>query len=314
MTAQIVTLTDPQTGAAAKILVSLGLNCFRFQVPDSDRLLDVIWSEPGFENGDRRASGSGIPLLFPFPGRIAGTSLLWQGQSYPLAAGDGQGNAIHGFVHERPWRIIQQESARLVAQFQASVDDPSLLSHWPADFRITTTCEVRGSCLALSFLLENPDDHPLPCGLGTHPYFALPLGGPSADTCIVKLPVSSSWELINMNATGKKLPLDNPQQMQQGQPFASLHLDNVFSDLVFNQGKCEAVIRDPESSRRIRLLFDRAFRECVVYTPPHREAICIEPYTCVPDSFRLEREGIKAGLRVLAPGESFQAYQEISVR
>ena len=126
MTAQIVTLTDSQSGATASILVSQGLNCYQFQVPGPADAIDVIWSEPGFEQGDKRASGSGIPLLFPFPGRIAGTSLQWDGKTYPLEAGDGRGNALHGFVHERPWRVIEQEPARLVAQFQASVDDAEL--------------------------------------------------------------------------------------------------------------------------------------------------------------------------------------------
>ncbi len=112
MTAQIISLTDAQSGASARILVSLGLNCFQFQVPSTTGPLDVLWSEPGFENGDRRASGSGIPVLFPFPGRIAGTTLTWQGKPYTLEAGDGRGNAIHGFVHERAWRVIEQEPSR----------------------------------------------------------------------------------------------------------------------------------------------------------------------------------------------------------
>jgi len=47
----------------------------------------------------------------------------------------------------------------------------------------------------------------------------------------------------------------------------------------------------------------------VVYNPPHREAFCIEPYTCVPDPFALEARG----LRVLAPGEQFQARIDIEV-
>jgi aldose 1-epimerase len=114
-----------------------------------------------------------------------------------------------------------------------------------------------------------------------------------------------------MNATGKKLPLEDPRQFHQGQAFGCLRLDNVFSDLVFSGGRCQAAIEDPESGNRTVLAFDRAFRECVVYTPPHREAICIEPYTCVPDPFRLERQGVPAGLRVLAPAESVQAQVEI---
>ena len=59
--------------------------------------------------------------------------------------------------------------------------------------------------------------------------------------------------------------------------------------------------------------FDRAFRECVVYTPPHREAICIEPYTCVAGAFSLAEPGIDAGIRIVPPGGSFHARVEIEL-
>ena len=35
------------------------------------------------------------------------------------------------------------------------------------------------------------------------------------------------------------------------------------------------------------------------------EAICIEPYTAVPDAYSLSERGINAGLRILEPGETF---------
>ena len=297
MTCEIISITDADTGTTARLLPAVGMNCFQLQVQTSSGPIDVIWSESGFEQGDKRATGSGIPLLFPFPGRIAGTTLTWDGRPYLLEPGDGQGNAIHGFVHERAWRVLQHTPSRVVAAFQASIDDPSLLERWPADFRILTTYEVCGHCLSASYLLENPDDHSLPCGFGTHPYFRVPLGGASADACRVQLPVSSSWELVEMNATGRKQPLDDAQTFHQGQSFGAMTLDNVFSDLVFTSGHCQAKIHDVEAGQATVMTFDRAFRECVVYTPPHREAICIEPYTCVPDPFRLERQGISAGLR-----------------
>jgi aldose 1-epimerase len=50
--------------------------------------------------------------------------------------------------------------------------------------------------------------------------------------------------------------------------------------------------------------FDDFFRACVVFNPPHRQAICIEPYSCIPNAYALAERGIDAGLRVLAPGES----------
>jgi hypothetical protein len=39
----------------------------------------------------------------------------------------------------------------------------------------------------------------------------------------------------------------------------------------------------------------------------------MEPYTCIPDSFRLAAEGYETGLRVLGPGESFATTVRIAV-
>ncbi len=304
MADQLVTIKDA-SGTAARILVSQGFNCFEFVVTTGTGPISVLWSEEGFEAGDRRASGSGIPLLFPFPGRIAGTEFNWDGHKYQLAAGDGRGNAIHGFVHERPWRVVEQSGSRVVGQFQAGRDDASLLSKWPSDFCITASYEVSSSSLLADYRLENCGAAPLPCGFGTHPYFRLPLGGTAAGDCRVQLPATAAWDLVDMNATGNCQMLEDRQSYMEGLAFDKMHFDNVFGKLVFDNGLCTTAISDLQSGRTMTMTFDDQFRELVVYTPPHRSAICIEPYTCVPDCFRLALAGIDAGLRVLAPGESF---------
>jgi aldose 1-epimerase len=314
MAREIIALTDPGTGATARLLPSVGCNCFQFRVPTSAGACDLLWSEPGFDEGNKRASGSGIPVLFPFPGRLQGTALRWHERDWPLEAGDGLGNAIHGFVHERPWRVLELATHRLVAEFQASRDDPQLLRRWPADFRVTAVYELHGRQMEATYRIDNPDSHALPCGFGTHPYFRLPLGGSSAAACCVRLPVRSRWELSAMIPTGRKVPVSDAAEFQQGQLFADMQYDDVFSDLVTTGGPYEATIEDPQSLRRVSFTFDSAFRECVVYTPPHREAICIEPYTMVPDAFQLEQRGIMAGARVLAPGQSFQARLAIALQ
>jgi aldose 1-epimerase len=95
--------------------------------------------------------------------------------------------------------------------------------------------------------------------------------------------------------------------------FADLQVDDVFTGLQFHGEWCEAALNSPDGRRVVTVRFDNAFRECVVFTPPHREAICIEPYTCLPDCFRFQPQGNDAGLRVLAPNDSFAATVEIRV-
>lgn len=311
MAVENIVLSDP-SGSVAEIAPALGFNCHRFAVPHRQGLVEVLWREPNFLEGKGKPSRSGVPVLFPFPGRLPGQALNWQGKTYELSSDDGRGNAIHGFVHARPWRVILQSANRAVGEFQASQDDPSLQDRWPADFRITATYELVGNKLSMHYLMENPGNTPLPCGLGTHPYFRVPLGGFSADDCLVQLPVTSQWELIEMIPTGRQLPLANAEELTAGKKFGELTLDNCFAGLQFSNYWCAARIRDGESGCAMTIRFDRAFRECVVYTPPHREAICIEPYTCVPGAAAMQ-DPAAAGLRILAPGEAWEARVEFAM-
>ncbi len=53
---EVITLTDSSSGAEAKILAGYGFNCFQFRVEHVGQPLDILWSEPDFERGDKRAS------------------------------------------------------------------------------------------------------------------------------------------------------------------------------------------------------------------------------------------------------------------
>ena len=76
MACEIITLTDPHRRdgpPAAEPRLQL------FPVSGADRIRSARRAVVGarVRRGDKRASGSGIPLLFPFPGRIQGTALHW---------------------------------------------------------------------------------------------------------------------------------------------------------------------------------------------------------------------------------------------
>lgn len=309
----LVSLEHP-AGARARVLAGFGFNCFDWTIEHASRPVQVLWQHEDFASGQQRPSGSGIPLLFPFPGRIAGGRFSWNGRQYSLPATDGRGNAIHGFVHQRPWRVIEQTATEVTGEFHAGRDAPELLEQWPGDFRIRVRVTLEARSLRLVVVCDNPGSRPLPCGFGAHPYFRLPLGGDRAANCQVSLPVRSRWELIDLLPTGKRLPIDQAETLQAGRPFSELTLDDVFTDLVFEEDWTTAQIHDPMSGLQLQARYDRSFRECVVYTPPHREAICIEPLTSVPGAILLHEQGIESGLRVLSPGESFTSRLQLTVR
>jgi aldose 1-epimerase len=312
MALEPLTISDPG-GARAKILPGVGFNCYSFEVPASTRPIEVLWTAPDFLSGKGRPSGSGIPLLFPFAGRIRGTSFRFDGKTFALEAGDGKGNAIHGFVLNRPWRVTHQTSNRATGQFQASLDDAALLEHWPADFRITADYQLRGNSLVTGYMIENPDTRPLPFGFGTHGYFRLPLGGTNGADCRVKVPVQHSWELEGLLPTGRQTSGPVVAELSRGMPVSAMQLDDVFGGLTFDNHRCTTSVHDPNSKRTMAMTFDDQFTACVVYNPPHREAVCIEPYTTIPDPFTLRDKAIDPHLLILAPGGLFQTSIEIRV-
>jgi aldose 1-epimerase len=275
----------------------------------------MIWAEAGFENGEKRPSGSGTPLLFPFPGRIGGAALTFDGRQYRLEPGDSFGNAIHGFVYNRPWRVVEHNASRVVGEFQASIDDPMILERWPADFRIRVAYDVRPRELVSEIRYENSGDGPLPCGFGTHAYFRLPLaeGRAVADT-VVTVPVERFWELEQMIPTGRRLPIPLNQSLAAGLRLDEHQFDTCFTGVQIAADGCvRTCLVDSTSGRTVIQTFDSAFTQCVVYTPGHRQAICIEPYTCVPDAIRLAADGHETGLQILGPGESFETTVRIEV-
>ena len=306
--AEVITLTDPEAGSEAKILVSTGFNCFSFRVPWQERVCDLLWAEPDFESGQCRPTGSGIPLLFPFAGRLDGTQLVYEGRHFELEPADQFGNPIHGFVYTRPWRVIEQTASSAVGEFHASRDDPALLAQWPADFCSQVRYTVSGASLDCQVAVSNPDQEQrtLPFGFGTHAYFRLPVGGAgNVASQQVTAPVDGHWELTDLRPTGGQLDSDQPARLAAGRPFAECHYDDVFG-LQEGSAGLATEIANPELGSAVRQTFSDDFRFLVIYTAPHREAICLEPYTTLPDAFHLEEKGISTGLRQLSAGDRFE--------
>src|SRR6476469_5735979 len=103
-----ITISDPKTGSTASILPELGFNCFSFKAAMNGQMIEALWAEPEFGPGNR-PSRSGIPILFPFAGRLRGTSYCYLSREYHVSGAQMNGdNVIHGFVINRPWRVVER--------------------------------------------------------------------------------------------------------------------------------------------------------------------------------------------------------------
>jgi aldose 1-epimerase len=308
MPSQVVEIVDGNCGSSAQILVSKGFNCFSWQPMLGDGPRQMLWAEPGFASGTEQPLYSGIPLLFPFPGRIGGTKFEFEGHEYHLDPGDEYGNALHGFVYTRPWQIAEQSTNRVTGIFQASINDDKLLAQWPSDFRIAVTYEVRDCQLLCDVCYQNVGDRRMPCAFGTHPYFRLPLSTNSdPEKTRILVPATEVWEEENMLMTGRALPAIGDADLKGGNALAGRVFDTGYTNLRFDSdGKTRIQLIDPTNGRTLTQFFDRSFTHCIVYTPPHREAICLEPWTGLADAPWRDSAGRPPGLQTLGPQEVFE--------
>lgn len=304
----VARLYDKGTGAEALVHCTYGFNLFSWRVPLAGRAYEVLKAEDHFSEHPRGAGGNGTPILFPFPNRIAGGRFEWEGKVYELERNERGVNAIHGFVLNRPWSVSLHEGPKIEGAFRLSRHAPALLDRWPSDFELKCSIALGASTVQFHFNVTNVGSQRLPWGLGIHPYFRLPLAMPgSEERCRVRVPADAIWELKEFIPTGRILDVPPELDLRKARPLSELKLDHVYTRLQFDGDWCVCELQDEDVPARVRVKFDRTFREVVVYTPPSRGSICIEPYTCTTNAINLHAQGIDAGLRILEPGESADA-------
>lgn len=307
-------------GSAAEVWPALGFNCLTWKAAKGDQTLDLLYVDPAvFSNG--RPTRSGVPVLFPFPNRIRDGRFRFQGNDYSLPLNDSTAkNAAHGFACRKPWRVVGQGAdaggAWVTGEFRASLDDPQSARLWPADHQIRLTVRLGRGTLRFEAEVSNPDTKPLPFGLGYHPYFKLPcLGSRTPDECSVEVPAAEYWELSESLPTGRRVPVDAARDLNRAREVGGLNLDDVLTGLPARPARADGLIERgvvDSGVASMRLFCSPAFREMVVFDPAHRQAFCIEPYTCPTDAANLQDEG-EAGWLVLPAGGKWSAVVELFV-
>ena len=281
--------------------------------------LDVVAGPASPDAWREHPHRSGIPILFPWPGRVAGARFTFEGREYRLPVNEpARGHAIHGLACERAFRVTRR-GAYFVAAILDSSDYPDLNSIWPWPFVLEIDYEV-GNGLRLKARISNTGNSVMPFGFGAHPYFHAPLNPAGLrDAMLIQLDAIARWPLdARLIPTGAAEPLAGKYDFRAPRALGADSYDDAFrmapvaARSANNDGRApRARLVDPSLKIAIELRADPAFGEFIVYAPEDRPVVAIEPYTCAPDAFNLAAREIAAGMRVLAPGESFEAGFEI---
>lgn len=312
-------LTDGR--ARAEVWPQWGFNCLKWQIRQDDgRWADILYHMPDWETNPV-PTRSGHPILFPFPGRLRDGRLTLDGKTYQLPLNDStKQHAIHGFTPRNKWRVTDSKgdagAAFVTGEFGLKKDLPEALPLWPSDFVFSVTYRLYPDKLRVDARVTNPGHGRLPFGLGYHGYFRLP-GVSDADigTSVLQANVAEIWEAENNLPTGSRSAPPAELDFRKPRPIGGTALDNVFTKATGaetqNGGSFEiARLTHPSASGRLRVLADKSFRELVLFTPVHRQAVAIEPYTCSADAGNFAARGIDSGWRILEPGEVWEGAVE----
>lgn len=119
---------------------------------------DVLFMDRSTLVDPAKSVRGGIPLLFPFAGRLADDRLAYCGSVMKQ----------HGFARNQPWRVVEQRAgfARLCLE-----DDAGTRAVYPHAFHLEHAVTLLPQGLQLSLLVHNKGDTPMPVSPGWHPYF-----------------------------------------------------------------------------------------------------------------------------------------------
>jgi aldose 1-epimerase len=214
---------------------------------------------------------------------------------------------IHGLVRDRAWTVeglgaADEDGAWTTASIRLdAIPDVRRQYPFPCTLRVTTT--LRDGALRQRSVVENLGDGPLPMGYGVHPWFPARIGDPPRAATEVRAPARARWILDGNMPTGETDSVAGRLDLRDWRALGDALYDEVFTDVLrWADGWSVAGVRYPASGVEISVAASPEFREWVVFAPLHRDAVCLEPYTCVTDAINLQPRGVDAGLIVLAPG------------
>lgn len=297
-------MTDPieirSAATSARFRPDVGFNCESL----THGGFDYLSGSP-----DDGPTAGGIPVLFPWPNRIAGASWSWRGTTCELPVNEpATGASLHGYACHRPWRVLATGPDRVTCEFLISRDSPN--ASWPADAGLRLTYRVSPGRLSATAEVFSPEDRDLPYGLGFHPYLRVP--GPFG-TWELQVSAHAHWPLTpGLVPVGHTEPVDARTDFNRARRLGDARLDDVLTALPAASGLARrAMLRSPAAA--LHLSSDPAFREYVLYTPPGRDAVAVEPYTCASDAVNLAQRGVDAGWRVLPAGQVDRLHWSIEI-
>jgi aldose 1-epimerase len=296
-------LDDPATATLvagdleARFLPSFGM----LGVSLRHKSVEILRRLDDLAGAAEKGSTAGIPFLYPWANRLAGTHYKKAGpevtldRKSPLLHFDGNGLPIHGVPWSHlAWTVVEKAPNHVTASLDWSA--PELLAIFPYHHRLAMRASLKPDGLTIETAVE-AGDKPVPVSFGFHPYIGVP-----------NVP-RAQWRL-SLPAM-RKLALDK-QGIPTGADEVFDGLDAPLGERAFDDGFAllgdNATLSISGGGRRISVDLLEGFTHTQVYAPPGESLIALEPMTA-PTNALISG----AGLRLVVPGAQFGTVFRIRV-
>lgn len=199
-------------------------------------------------------------------------------------------HSLHGLSWQRPWTVESQVENKCVL-----ADDYDGRGPWPWAYGARQRIRLGPKGCAVTLVLTNRSDRPMPAGIGLHPYFRR-----SADSTLCFAADHVLLTDDELLPTGIGAPANHFGDWSAGAPLPPLTVDHCFA-------KWQGTARIDDELGSIFVEADGT-PHLHLYAPADGSALCLEPVTHTPDApNRTPEEMI-----VLPPGCSASLTMRIS--
>ena len=240
------------------------------------------------------AAVGGYPLI-PFSNRVAYGRFAFDGRTYQLDPNfRGEPHTIHGNAWMRPWRVLRRDqAAATLALDHDPPNDPA--GQWPFRYHAEIEYALRDDGLRVSILVRNTDERAQPVGLGFHPFF------PRDPDLALGFSAASVWHVGPDSLPDERLPVEGEYRFEPIRSVDGPPLDNCYAGWTNS-----AFLRWPRRELALGINAAAPFDHLVVFTPPGRDYIAVEPASNMTDAVN-RPEIPDRGLTVLQPGQELTA-------
>lgn len=276
-------LTIANKHLRADIAPHLGARVTRLVAIDDDTDLVVPlheWNAP--PHGWPKA---GAYPLIPYSNRIADAQLAFGGTIHVLPPHPlDLPNTLHGIAQALPWDVVTQsgDAVELALRYDGK--------HWPWPFDAQLGFRLERRTLHVRMSVRNAGEHPMPAGLGWHPFLAAEPGA------TIHFEAGRRWALDT-----RFMPTSASQVDTRPTTLDARDWHDGDCAVYASDWHSDAIVERPNG--RVRLRAGEPLTHLVAYVPRGAPYFCVEPVSHVANGFNLAEAGVSdTGTHVLAPG------------